>query len=175
MAAPRSAPAPTVDDARAYSSPPVVPASWMPTRPGEVHGFHPTGAQLGYPGPDQGFALKLANGLRSRLVLQPDEDPDDVVAGCLAIALRRASLFSRAPVVHDLTVAFSIWGCLDADAPADLVEARRHHFKGVAHHHHYAELRHLADIVPESTLRLAPHQVAAARTVDWRSLVGIAG
>jgi hypothetical protein len=72
-------------------------------------------------------------------------------------------------------VAFSIWGCLDADAPADLVEARRHHFKGVAHHHHYAELRHLADIVPESTLRLAPHQVAAARTVDWRSLVGIAG
>lgn len=172
MAAPRSAPAPTVDEARSYSSPPVVPSAWTPTRPGEVDGFQPSGSRLGYQGPDQGFALKIANGMRSRLHLAPGEDADDVVRGCLAIALRRASLFSRAPVVHDLTLAFTIWGVLTADSPADQVAERRHLFEGVAHHHHYAELRHLADMVPESTLRLTPQQVAAAPRVDWRRLVG---
>ena len=42
----------------------------------------------------------------------------------LNLALKRASLFGRAPVVHDLEVAFTIWGFLGA-APPELVALRR--------------------------------------------------
>ena len=174
MAAPKSAPAPTVDTARAYSSPDVVPRSWMPTRPGEVEGFQPSGERLGYQGPDQGFALKIANTFRQRLQLTKGEHADDVVRGCLVIGLRRASLFSRAPVVHDLTIAFTIWGFLDPAAPAELVAERRHRFDGVSHGHHFTELRALADMVPEATLRMTPQQVQAAGSAHWRTLVGLA-
>lgn len=173
MAAPRFAPAPTVDSTRSYSSPPVVPAAWSADRPGEVEGFQPSGPRLGYHGPDQGFALRLAARFRDRLHLGPREDVDDVVAGCLAIALRRASLFSRAPVVHDLTVAFTIWGFLRPDPPADQIFERERRFDGIAHPHHYAEVRTLADLVPEATLRMSPAQVAAANPTDWRVLVGL--
>ena len=103
MAAPKFAPVSPVDDSRVYGSPDIVPGSWKPDRPGELIGFQPEGARLGYQGPDQGFALKLANGFRDRLQLQPGEHVDDAIQGCLGIALRRASMFSRAPVVHDLT------------------------------------------------------------------------
>lgn len=174
MAAPKFAPAPTVDEARAYASPDVVPDAWSPDRPGDLTGFQPTGPRLGYQGPDQGYALKLANGFRDRLHLSPGEHADDIVRGCLAIALRRASLFSRAPVVHDVTIAFTIWGALSADAPAELVETRRSLFEGVAHGHHYAELRRIADMVPDATLRLSPQQVQSAKLERWRELVGLA-
>lgn len=147
----------------------------MPTRPGEIDGAQPSGERLGYQGPDQGFALKIANGFRDRLHLAKGEHAEDAIRGCLTIALRRASMFSRAPVVHDLTIAFTIWGFLDTSAPADLVAERRARFDGVAHGHHYAELRALADMVPETTLRMTPQQVQAAGSAQWRSLVGLAG
>ncbi len=64
------------------------------------------------------------------------------MAGCTAVALRRASLFGRAPVIHDLRIAFTIWGYLDAAPPAELVELRRPLFEGVANSlHHYEERR----------------------------------
>ncbi|MCB0986121.1 MAG: hypothetical protein KDB06_15835, partial [Ilumatobacter sp.] len=97
---------------------------------------------------------------------------DDAIRGCLGIALRRASLFSRAPVVHDLTIAFTIWGYLDADAPADLVEDRWPRFRGLAHAHHYTEARALADMVPEATLRMTPDAVRTAYPSRWRELTG---
>src|SRR5262245_1472238 len=151
MAAPKNAPAPTIDEARAYTSPPYVPGQWAPNRPGDLEGFQPAGPQLGYQGPDQGFGLKLANGFRPRLQLAPGEHADDAVKGCLGIGLRRASLFSRAPVVHDFTIAFTIWGFLDANAPKDLVAERTARFEGVGHGHHYTEARALVDMVPETT------------------------
>lgn len=173
MAAPAFVPTPVVDTARAYSSPDVVPGSWSPGRPGDFEGFQPQGEQLGYQGPDQGFALKIANGFRDRLHLQPGEQAADAIRGCFGVALRRASLFSRAPVVHDLTVAFTVWGFLDANPPAELVQARRHRFKGVGHSHHYTEARGIADQVPEATLRLTPAAVAAAYPAGWRELLGL--
>ena len=173
MAAPAFVPTPVVDTARSYSSPDVVPASWSPARPGDFAGFQPHGEQLGYQGPDQGFALKIANGFRDRLCLQPGEQAADAIRGCFGVALRRASLFSRAPVVHDLTVAFTVWGYLDANAPADLVAARKPLFNGVGHGHHYTEARALADMVPEATLRLTPAAAAAAYPAKWRELLGL--
>jgi hypothetical protein len=173
MAAPRFAPNPPIDDARSYASPDHVPGRWMPDRPAEIDGDQPTGPRLGYQGPDQGYALVLAERLRPSLQMQPGERDDDAIGGCLAIALRRASLFGRAPVVHDLRIAFTIWGFLAADPPADLVELRRQLFTGAGNPRHgYLEARHLADMVPESTLRQTPDQIAAAWPAAWRQLTG---
>ena len=143
----------------------------MPDRPAEITGFQPQGERLGYQGPDQGFAIKIANGFRDRLQLQPGEHDADVIKGCLGIGLRRASLFSRAPVVHDLTIAFTIWGFLDPAPPAELVAARGPLFTGLGHGH-YSAARALVDMVPEATLQMNPQQVAAAYPAGWRTLVG---
>lgn len=173
MAAPKFAPVSPVDDARSYASPDVVPPSWKPDRPADLTGFQPEGPRLGYQGPDQGFALKIANGFRDRLQLQPGEHAADAIQGCLGIALRRASIFSRAPVVHDLTIAFTIWGLLDSDPPAELRAARARLFEGVSNTlHHYDEARELVDMVPEATLRMTPAQVDAAYPARWKELVG---
>lgn len=173
MAAPQFAPVPPVEVARTYGSPDVVPTSWSPDRPGEIAGRQPSGNQLGYQGPDQGYVLTLAAKLRSTLRVSAGESADDAVLGCINIALRRASLFGRAPVVHDLTIAFTMWGWLDPKPSAELVARRRELFEGVAHTaQHYTEGRHIADLVPESALRLSPQQVAEAYPDDWHQLTG---
>ena len=173
MAAPQFVPSPPIDGSRAYASPRTTPEAWMPDRKAELVGFQPSGEQLGYQGPDQGFALKIANGFKDRLHLQPGEHAGDAIRGCLGVALRRASLFSRAPVVHDLTIAFTIWGFLSPNAPAALVDARRVLFAGVGHGHHYTEARAIADLVPEATLRLTPAEVTAQFPAAWRDLLGV--
>ncbi len=172
MAAPRFAPTPVIDTARVYSSPAVVPSCWQPNRPGDLEGFQPEGEGLGYQGPNQGYALKLASIFRERLHLQPGEHADDAIGGCFGIALRRASMFGRAPVVHDLTVAFTIWGYLTAEVPHDLLRLRSKLFEGLGHGHHYVEARTLAHSVPEATLRMTPSSVAAAFPARWRELLG---
>jgi hypothetical protein len=172
MAAPRSAPAGARSSSH-YSSPDVVPAPWSPDRPGIVEGLQPVGPRMGAQGPDQGFALKIAHRLAPRLHVQGLERIDDAIRGCVGIALRRASLFSRAPVVHDLTLAFTIWGFFDDDPPADLIARRPQLFEGVGDvGHHYAEGRLIADLVPESTLRMTPDDAAAAYPARWRELTG---
>ena len=172
MAAPKSARAVT-RETHYYSSPDVVPDPWDPDRPGIVEGLQPVGRRMGSQGPDQGYALKLANRLAPKIVLQERERLDDAIRGCLGIALRRASLYSRAPVVHDLTIAFTIWGFFDESPPDELVARRRQLFEGVGNVvHHYAEGRKIADLVPESTLRMTPQQVADASSDRWRELTG---
>jgi hypothetical protein len=173
MAAPKFSPSSPVEDARGYQSPPHVPDTWRPTRPAEIHGFQPEGARMGYQGPDQGFAIKLANSIKGRIHVRPHESDSDAVRGCLAIALRRASMFSRAPVIHDLTIAFTAWGFFDENPPAELLAMRRRLFEGVGNVvHHYDEGRILADSFPEATLRMSPEQVASAYPAKWRDLVG---
>ena len=173
MAAPRFSPVPPTDRPRHYESPDHVPEAWSPDRPGEIEGFQPAGPQLGSQGPDQGFALRIAAQLRPKLQLQPGEHPDDAIHGCLGVALRRASIYSRAPVVHDLDIAFTIWGFYDPQPPAELVSLRSGLFEGLRHvAHHYTEARVVADMPPESTLRMTPTEVAAAYPADWRALVG---
>ena len=173
MAAPKFNPVPPTDQARAYGSPDHVPDSWTPDRPGEIDGFQPRGERLGAPGPDQGFAIKIANSLRPQLRLNDGEHVDDVIQGCLGVALRRASLFSRAPVVHDLTIAFTIWGYYDDNPPGDLVAVRTPLFEGLRHvGHHYTEAREIVDSVPVETLEMTPAQVEAGYPADWRDLLG---
>lgn len=133
----------------------------------------PAGPGLGYQGPDQGYALKLAERFAGRLVLAAGEREDDALAGCVAVALRRASMFGRAPVMHDLRVALELFGFLDEAADAQLVAWRRDQFAGAAGHHGYHVKLRLADLVPEETLHLTPTAVAGARTDDWRTPLGI--
>src|SRR5205085_6188292 len=129
----------------------------------------PLGPGLGRPGPDQGYALNLAGRLEDQLRLAEGEHREDVVAGGVAVALRRASIYGRAPVIHDLELAFGALGYLD-DAPADLVEWRRPHIMGAAHD--YWVQRAVADSVPEGTLRMKPADVRS-RLADWHTLLAV--
>jgi hypothetical protein len=165
MAAPEYVPKRKDDQPRIYESPPWRPEGWFPERPADLEGPQPRGPRLGNHGPDQGYALKLARSFAGKLVLTPGEREDDAIAGCVEIANKRASLFGRAPIIHDLTVALTIWGFL-AEADPELVRLRTPYFAGVANPHHYTERRRLADVVPAATLRLSPGEVVKAVEVD---------
>lgn len=173
MAAPPFVPVDPVDRPRAYSAPDYVPAPWAGDRPATITGRQPSGTQLGSQGPDQGYGLLLAERMRAKLRLAPGESADDVVRGCLGVALRRASLFGRAPSIHDFTVACTIWGFLDPAPPADLVALRGPLFAGVANTlHHYAEARAIVDLVPDQTLRMQVADVTGAYPARWQALLG---
>jgi hypothetical protein len=146
-----------------------LPTAWTPTRPAELRTpAHPGGRNLGRPGPDQGFALSLANRMVSQLHLAPGESAHDAALGCALLASRRAGLYGRAPSIYDVRLAFTIWGFLD-NAPADLIEERRQAFSAVSHD--YVVQRELVDRVPEATLALTPEE-AAERMGEWKQLVG---
>lgn len=173
MAAPKFSPTPVVDTTRSYESPPVVPDAWVANRPAEIHGAQPEGDGLGFQGPNQGYALKLAENFRGRLQLLPGEKAHDAIAGCVGVALRRASLFGRAPVIHDLAIAFTVFGFLGRRHADELLEMRKPLFTGLGHGLHYSEIRAIADMVPESTLRMTPQAVDAAYPAQWRELLGL--
>ncbi len=147
-----------------------VPSIWTQSRPSELRGaFQPRGLQLGSPGPDQGFALKLARRFEARLVLADGELHEDSIAGCTAVAMRRCARFGRAPAVYDVSFAFTLWGFLGG-APADLVQARRPLFRSASHH--YKSQRTIADCVVEESLRLSPEDVAD-RLTRWREMLAL--
>ena len=172
MGAPEHVPVDGNQSVRGYSSPPRRPASWRPNRPGEViETGQPRGEQLGNQGPDQGYMLSLARRFEGKLTLVAGEHENDALAGAVGVGLKRASLYGRAPMVHDLTVALTIWGFLGT-VPDDLVSLRKPLFEEVSHPHHYDDLRQLVDLVPEEALRLTPAQVTEAHRADWRSLLG---
>ena len=146
----------------AYRGPRRLLGPWTADRPGEVVGEgQPNGGRLGVQGPDQGYALLLARTLVPRLRLAAGEHLDDVVVGCVGVALKRSALFGRAPVLADLEVAFGLFGFFGDSPSAALVEKRHGLFAGVAHHHHYAAARSIADLVSEDLLRLAPDDAAS--------------
>ena len=145
----------------------------MADRPGEVVGGESaSGPGMGHQGPDQGYALKLAQRFAGRLVLAAGEREDDALAGCCAVALRRASIFGRAPVVHDLRLALELFGFL-IDTDAALVSWRRAYFAGAAGHHGYHVKLRLAELVPNETLHLTPAAVADACSKNWRAPLGL--
>src|ERR671932_544742 len=75
------------------------PTRWTADRPADLQGPQPRGKGLGVPGPDQGYALKLARRFKERLEVAEGEHHEDAVTGCLGVALKRAALFGRAPVI----------------------------------------------------------------------------
>jgi hypothetical protein len=136
-----------------------VPEAWTTTRPAELRTpTAPRGRSVGTPGPDAGFALRLARRFEHDLKLTDGEAEHDVLLGCALVAARRAALYGRAPSIYDVQLALALWGFL-VDAPADLVAARRSAFASVSHD--YVAQRALVDSVPEETLRLTPQEAQA--------------
>ncbi len=141
----------------------------MADRAGDLEGLQPKGPALGTAGPDQGYAYRLVHLFDDRLHLN-GVDKQDAIEGCLAIAMKRSALFGRAPVVHDLTAAFTIYGFLDANPPAELAAERSELFAEVKSTHHYSERRHLVDRVSEEALMTSHETIAAQYQSDWRQL-----
>lgn len=162
MAAPDYVPNDTPAADRHYVSPPRRPQPWLADRPAELTGGQPIGAGLGVPGPDQGYALRLARRFEDQLLLGAGEHGDDAIAGCVGVALKRAAIFGRAPVAADLEVAFRVFGFLPPAPDEPLVAWRKELFAGVSHPHHYAEARQIVDLIPEAVLRMPPSEVEAA-------------
>ncbi len=176
MAAPEFVPTKPTDRPRVYTSPPRYGDEWQAVRPGELvgHGGQPDvdAGRMGAPGPDQGYLLGLVPLLRDELHLSEGELLADAEAAGVAVALKRASLFGRAPVIHDLRVAYTVWGLLAPAAPAELVAERRRRFEGVhLTAHHYPELRAVVDAVPAETLLLTPSAATSAHAAGWRDLL----
>ena len=169
MAAPEYVPV-SLNELPRLKEPIPAPGHWTADRPADFSGpSEPRGAKFGSPGPDQGYALTLARRFEDRLQLAEGEHKDDVVAGCVGPATKRSSLFGRAPVIYDLEFAFTLWGFLDTP-PEYLVEFRKPLFEGARHH--YWDLRHISDLVPEETLRLTPQQVRD-RLGQWREMLNL--
>jgi hypothetical protein len=172
MAAPEYVPvAPTERVRLPWESPDHVPAPWTLDRPAEVAtGRQPVGPRLGYPGPDTGYALTLVPVIRPELRMAPGEHASDAEAGCVGLAMRRAAIFGRAPVIHDVRIAFTIWGFLDDQPPVELVAHRRPRFAGAAHD--YDTQRAIVDQIPDETLRLPLSDVKASYPARWQELLG---
>jgi hypothetical protein len=131
-----------------------VPGAWTASRPAELRG--PTalsGRSVGTPGPDAGFALRLARRFEHDLKLGQGENEHDALFGVALIAARRAALVGRAPCIYDVQFALNLWGFL-GDASADLQATRRAAFSAVSHD--YVAQRALVDAIDEETLRRAP-------------------
>jgi len=134
-----------------------VPEAWTSSRPAEFTG--PTlrqGRSIGTPGPDSGFALRLAHRFEHDLKLGEGETAHDVLLGVALVASKRAALFGRAPCIYDVQFALNLWGFL-TDVPPDVQAARRAAFSAISHD--YEAQRALVDSVPEETLRLGPDEV----------------
>ncbi|MDZ7675774.1 MAG: hypothetical protein U5K30_11995 [Acidimicrobiales bacterium] len=176
MAAPEHVPTEPAVKIRSYASPPRRPDTWRVERPADFAGEQrqPAGERLGSQGPDQGYALKLAPLLQPELHLTDGEHARDAIAGIVAVGLKRASLLGRAPVIHDLRIGATLFGFLDPGADPELVRLRRELFEEVGHFHHYAELRHIADVVDPVVLRQTPDQVTARYQADWRDQLSLA-
>ena len=170
MAAPRYVRVEPLAVVRSYSSPEVTPRRWKAARPGELAGGQPTGALRGHQGPDQGYAYGLVHLFDDRVYLTEGEHRDDVDAGCVAVALKRASIFGRAPVVWDLEAGYHAFGFLDQQPPAELAARRAPLFEGVAEAHHYKQVRKLVACVPTEVLALTPHEIRRRYEADPLSL-----
>jgi len=182
MSAPEYVPTKPAEPVRSYESPPRRPEPWIPARPGELVGpdvpggeeGQPWGDLLGNPGPDPGYVFRLVPPFKAKVTMVPGETWKDVSAGAAGAALKRSSLFGRAPVVHDVTVGFAVWGFLDEAADPELVELRRSVFANISHPAGYLRLRAVVDAVPAATLRLPHAELLRRRSNgDWRSFLDL--
>lgn len=136
---------------------------WTPDRPGDLSGTGvPWGGAFGTPGPDAGYALKLAAG--RDLVLADHEHRADANAAVAAVAAARASLAARGPTRVDIDAAIVILGY---DVESDLGSARAAAIAGAAHHPQ--RIRRLVAGIPmdvvEDTADVLRSRVAAGESL----------
>lgn len=147
-----------------------VPGPWTASRPAEARGpVVRRGRTMGTPGPDSGFALRLARRFEDELQLDEGESAHDVLLGVALVAAKRAALCGRAPCVYDVRFALDLWGFLgDADdAPGASVArraTRKAAFSGVSHD--YVTQRALVDGVTEDALCRPPDEKPGGSAVS---------
>jgi len=146
-----------------------VPGPWTASRPAEATGpVVSRGRTMGTPGPDSGFALRLAKRFEDELQLDEGESAHDVLLGVALVAAKRAALFGRAPCVYDVRFALDLWGFLEdtgsAQAASDRGATRRAAFSGISHD--YVAQRALVDSVTEEALRRTPDDKPSRRAVS---------
>lgn len=173
MAAPEYVPLDPTVELRSYGSPPRRPDPWFKYRPAELRGSQPLAPGLGVTGPDPGYALTLAARFKGKIQLVPGEKESDALAGAGAVAMKRAALSGRAPILADVRVALTIWGFLNPSPPADLVELRKELFEEVRNPADYPRLRVIADLVPDKVLAVDPDTVYRAHNIDWRRCINV--
>lgn len=140
------------------------PQPWVLHRPGE-HRKESSGLQrrVGAAGPDQGYALLLAEHLRDSVVLGHGEQIDDALAVTVQTALRRAARLGRAPVRADIETALTLLSYRDPISD-DAVAIRRSVVSGAAHDSW--RCREIAESIPDDVLVLDP-AAAAAFAIEW--------
>ncbi len=131
---------------------------WRPNRPGDLHAPSqvPWGGAFGTPGPDTGYALKLAS--EAVIEIEAGESRENVESLLVLIMSARASLFGKAPSFNDLRFGLLLLGAHPADqgppaAPARLAEHRQHWAPRVANDR--AAARRLASLLSPPLLRLS--------------------
>ena len=137
---------------------------WRAERPGDLGSAQPRGSLLGTPGPNVGYAYTLAERAAERLQLGSHETVHDVVPVLAEIAGKRAALFGRAPVIHDVDAAVKLLG-YDGSADPDFAEIRALIVQEAGHD--YLRRRAIVDTVPEQLLRLPPSDLGPTIS-EWR-------
>lgn len=146
-----------------------VPATkpWVAERPGELLYGQPQGAMLGSQGPGQGYALTLLRAAKAWLQYGPLEKPADGDALLSALAMRRASLYGRAPTMHDIKFAAAILG-MDGKGTDAQIDWRTQVGRGA--HHHTDEVHHAIDGVSDDTLKQPLDKVLGRQ---WEANLGL--
>ena len=131
-----------------------IPEGWTASRPSELAPLKVSaveqGKLLGTPSPDSGFALKLARIRVHKLELGVGEHLEDVERAVAAIAIKRAALFSRAPVIHDVDFAITLLGYDESDIPEAVLAHRKSVVSGVSHD--YFKMRRMLEAIGPETL-----------------------
>jgi hypothetical protein len=138
--------------------------SWRANRPGDLGAEPPNGTLRGRPGPNVGYGYTLAERAREQFRLVPHEDIHDALSVVAEIAMKRAALLGRAPVMADVELAMALLG-YDGSADARFAAARAHAVRGAAHD--YPLRRALVDSVPDSLLDQGPAELGGD-IARWR-------
>jgi hypothetical protein len=137
---------------------------WEAARPGDHVAPVPEGPLFGTPGPNVGYAYTLAEHAEDRIRLAPHEELADVIPVVAEVAGRRAALFGRAPVIHDVDDAIQLFGW-DGSADADFTRARTLLVQDAGHD--YYRRREIVDSVPEELFRRPRGELGNA-VYEWR-------
>ncbi len=155
---------------RSIAIPPA--AGWRAARPGDIDPAAVPGRRgtlFGTPGPDSGYALTLAKLFHDRIGAVAPETVHDAEMIGAQVAMRRGSLFGRAPVATDVELGLILFGWL-GEAPSELVEWRRLAVAGIGHD--YPRRIRLIEAIPDAVIRQAPDQLRGGLG-DWRHLLGL--
>ena len=139
---------------------------WRADRPGDLGANQPKGQLLGSPGPNVGYAYTLAEHASEGLQVRHTEDVHDIVPVLAEIAAKRAAIFGRAPVIHDVDAAIKLLG-YDGNVDDEFGAIRELIVHDAAHD--YTRRRGIVDTVPEQLLRLPPEQLDEM-IGEWRKL-----